>query len=232
MTTKLSKGTRALLMTGRWFRGLSPAFQDAILASGEERTLKPDELIFNRGGPPCGLYAMLNGAVRFSGTTAAGKEAILTMVEAPNWFGETSIFDGLPRTHDAVATVKSKVLNVPQEKVLALFAAHPLFWRDLGLLLCQKLRLTFMELEGTAMLPALERVARRLVVLAEGHGDLHAHSRRVLKVPQDQLAAMLSISRQTINALLKELQEKGAIKITYGEIEIVDLAVLKTLSGS
>jgi DNA-binding transcriptional regulator LsrR (DeoR family) len=38
---------------------------------------------------------------------------------------------------------------------------------------------------------------------------------------------MLSVSRQTINTLLKDLEARGLIRLSYASIEIVDLEALR-----
>jgi CRP-like cAMP-binding protein len=85
-------------------------------------------------------------------------------------------------------------------------------------------------MEDTALLPLAPRVARRLALMAEGYGEWADRSQRVVKVRQEVLAAMVSSSRQSINQVLKELEAKGLIKVAYGEIEILDLARLRTES--
>jgi len=52
-------------------------------------------------------------------------------------------------------------------------------------------------------------------------------SARTLHVSQDKLSAMLSISRQTVNQMLKELEGEGLLALGRGHIEIIDLEKLK-----
>jgi CRP-like cAMP-binding protein len=54
--------------------------------------------------------------------------------------------------------------------------------------------------------------------------------RRVLKVPQEDLAMMLALSRQTINQVLKQFETQGALKLGYAEIEITDVQKLGVLA--
>jgi CRP-like cAMP-binding protein len=74
------------------------------------------------------------------------------------------------------------------------------------------------------------RLARRLAMMAEGYGE-REHQRRTVEVSQEQLAQMLSTSRQTANQLLKELAARGLIRLSYGTIEILDLAGLRRAAG-
>src|SRR3546814_10364795 len=82
---------------------LLPAeLQNSLLGMSRVRRLVPGHRLFQRGDPPCGMYAVLEGAVRIGAVNEQGKEALLSVVGAPHWFGEICLFDGQPRTHDAV----------------------------------------------------------------------------------------------------------------------------------
>jgi CRP-like cAMP-binding protein len=220
---------RSLLEHGQWFSHLSPALRDTLLGEARLLRLEPGQRLFRRGDPPCGLYAVLEGMMRVGAVGRDGKEALLTLVEPPYWFGEISLFDGQPRTHDAYAEGPTLLLQVPQAALLALLAREPGHWRDFALLMSQKLRLAFIALEEMSLLPAAPRLARRLLMMAEGYGE--TGPRRVLHLAQEQLALMLGLSRQTTNQILKELQARGALRLTYGEIEIVDAELLRQAAG-
>jgi len=220
---------RSLLEHGQWFSHLSPALRDTLLGEARLLRLEPGQRLFRRGDPPCGLYAVLEGMMRVGAVGRDGKEALLTLVEPPYWFGEISLFDGQPRTHDAYAEGPTLLLQVPQAALLALLAREPAHWRDFALLMSQKLRLAFIALEEMSLLPAAPRLARRLLMMAEGYGE--TGPRRVLHLAQEQLALMLGLSRQTTNQILKELQARGALRLTYGEIEIVDVELLRQAAG-
>lgn len=92
---------RSRLMSGQWFSHLPPSLQDSLLSLARVRRLSPGQRLFKRGDPPCGLYAVLEGAIRVGAVSEQGKEALLSLIEPPHWFGEISLFDGQPRTHDA-----------------------------------------------------------------------------------------------------------------------------------
>ena len=217
---------RPLLESGQWFSHLPPALRDALLGEARLLQLEPGQRLFRRGDPPCGLYAVLEGMMRVGAVSRDGKEALLTLVEPPYWFGEISLFDGQPRTHDAYAEGPARLLQVPQAALQTLLAREPGYWRDFALLMSQKLRLAFIALEEMSLLPAAPRLARRLLQIAEGYGE-QAEPRRVIQLAQEQLALMLAISRQTTNQILKELEAQGILRLTYGGIEIIDLARLR-----
>ncbi|RON15076.1 Crp/Fnr family transcriptional regulator [Pseudomonas brassicacearum] len=220
---------RSRLMSGQWFSHLPVLFQDSLLAVARLRRLSSGQLLFKRGDPPCGLYAVLEGSVRIGAVSEQGKEALLSLVEPPHWFGEICLFDGQARTHDAFAVGACTLLHIPQAALLKLLDEQPVYWRQLALLMSHKLRLTFINLEQLSLMPAPARLAHRLLMIAAGYGEIDP-PRRVLQLPQEQLASLLSLSRQTTNQLLKELQGQGILNLKYGEIEIVDAERLRALA--
>jgi len=231
MAGKSARDYKELLRSGRWFRSIPGDLQDALLGAAALKSLAAGELLFSRGDPPCGLYAVVDGAMRVSGFAGTGKEALLSLLEPPTWFGEVSVFDGLPRTHDAVAEKAATLVHVAPSWLDPLLAAEPRLWRELGRLLANKTRLAFLMIEDVALAPPHVRLARRLVLMTEGYGEWYDRTRRVLSVRQEQLALMLNVSRQTANQLLKELEGKGLVRLAYGEIEILDVDGLRTIAS-
>jgi CRP/FNR family cyclic AMP-dependent transcriptional regulator len=224
-----------------WFGQVSPAFEAAMLARATVRRMQNGEHLFMRGDPPDGMFAVLDGTVRISGVTDAGKEAILSIIEAPAWFGEIALFDQLPRTHNAAAEGNARLLHVPLAEMMAMLAEEPAFWRELGTLMALRVRLAFISLEDMALLPAEHRLLRRLVWLVQTHTTAQPTTAlldpaqpeppRVLPLSQAQLGMMLSLSRQTTNQILQNLQDQGVLRVSYGRIEVIHRAKLMALAG-
>jgi CRP/FNR family cyclic AMP-dependent transcriptional regulator len=230
MTTHFSSDQPlAMLERSAWFRAAPAALRTQLVERGRVRPLQAGERLFMRGDPDDGLYCVLDGLIRIGAASFAGKEALLAVIEPVNWFGEIALFDGRPRTHDAYAERDCTLFHLPRAELVALLADAPEHWHAFGLLLTQKLRLAFDAIEEAALLPAAQRIARRLLLMAGGYGEPGA-SRRVLKVPQEDLAMMLALSRQTINQILKQFELQGALKLRYAEIEIVDAIKLAVLA--
>ncbi len=75
-----------------------------------------------------------------------------------------------------------------------------------------------------------ERVAWRLVMIAEGYGQWTDRSYPLVEVSQETLARMLSCSRQTVNQVLRQLETDGLVRIAYGGIEVLDLDGLRRVA--
>jgi len=232
MDARKAKHFGALLRAGRWFGNLPEDFQGQLLGAGVVRNLARGEWLFARGDLPSGLFAVVEGGIRVTAAGPDGKEVLLALVEPPMWFGEIAAFDGLPRTHDAVAAEKSIVLQVAAQELDSILDGEPRYWRELGLLMASRLRLTFLAMEDSAVLPLADRLARRLLMSVERYGEWHDRTSRVVDLRQQQLAAMLSTSRQTVNHLLKDLEEQGVVRLSYRHIEILDLDRLRRAATS
>src|SRR5258708_10538333 len=212
-----------------WFRACPADLRAQLAALGGLLALPAGKRLFMRGDPDDGLYCLLEGSMRIGAPSFDGKEALLAVIEPVNWFGEMALLDGRERTHDAYAERDSMLFHVPRMALVTVLERSPEYWHVFGLLLTQKLRLAFEAIEEAALLPAAQRIARRLLMMARGF-DGPGVLRRVLKVPQEDLAMMLALSRQTTNQVLRQFEMRGALKLHYGEIEIVDAEKLAKLA--
>lgn len=223
-----------------WFSQVPRALADGLVARGLLKRLQDGEALFRRGEPADGLYAVLEGGLHITGVTRDGREAMLSLIEPPMWFGEIALFDRLPRTHDAVACGATTVLFVPLSALDALLDAQPRYWRDVGVLMAFKTRMAFIALEDQALIQPAERVARRLVWLAYcamggasgasgaavPGADVAAPGRCRITIKQTQLALMMALSRQTVNQFLRALEQRGVIRLSYGLIDVLDMPAL------
>lgn len=219
--------TERALRRGTWFDSLPNDLRQLLLQQGSLKDYVPGETLFVRGDAPSGLFAVVSGRVSICGLDRQGREAVLTLLEPPSWFGEVALFDDSERTHDARVEQASQIFHVSDSALQGILQQEPQYWRDFGRLLSSKLRLAFVALEDLALLPASLRLMRRLVLMAEGYGDRRDCPLCVVDVQQEQLGNMLSISRQTTNQILKELSLKGLIEIRYGRIYLLDLDALR-----
>jgi CRP/FNR family cyclic AMP-dependent transcriptional regulator len=220
---------RLQLETTPWFRGLPVELQDYLIGHANLVELDKGEALYRFGDPSCGLYAVLDGALAIGTVGADGKEALLAVLGPTAWVGEVSLFDGLPRPHDATAVSPSRFLHVPEAALLSLLDATPRYWRDFALLMAQRMRLTFRNTEALTLLPAAQRVANRLLMIAGGYEGLNA-APRTIRLSQDSLASMVSLSRQTTNQMLKNLESARIVSLKFGEIVILDFARLEAAS--
>ena len=220
---------RSQLETTPWFRGLPVELRDYLISHASLLTLEKGQSLYRRGEQSYGLYAVLGGALAIGTVGLDGKEALLAVLGPTAWVGEISMFDGLPRPNDATAVSRTLLLHVPGAALQDLLDSAPRYWRDFALLMAQRLRVSFENAEAMTLLPAAQRVANRLLMIASGYGGLNASQSRI-RVSQDSLASMVSLSRQTTNQLLRNLESQRIVSLKSGEITILDFDRLRAAS--
>ena len=214
---------RAVVGRGRWFASLPGHHQQRLLEAAVTRQLDAAQTLFRRGDANSGLYAVLAGSIQIGAPGSAARDAVLGVLEPPQWFGEIACLDGGTRTHDARAQAATTLLHVPLAVLLRLAQDDPLWWRQLGRLLAEKTRALFSGVEDMTLQPAPVRVARRLLAMSTGHGMLaDGAAQRRLPVSQEQLGAMLSLTRQTVSEVLRTFEAEGWVRRLYGAVELLD----------
>ena len=111
-TPVLTIAERSNIDAGSWFSKLSQPLRNAILSRAVVKRLQDGAMLSARGGPAEEWCGVAKGAVRVSSVSLSGKQVTLTYVEPGTWFGDISLFDGLPRTHDSNAHGETTLLVV------------------------------------------------------------------------------------------------------------------------
>lgn len=213
-----------------WFAGMPVADRRAVIAASERLRLAAGGMLFRQGDAVAAgqgaFYGVVGGGIKASSLREDGKEAILVVLEAGNWFGEISLIDGQPRTHDATAVVDSELLVLPRPAFDKLMQ-RPAFARAVCRMLAARVRSLYGMVEDATLRSTRARVARRLLLLARGDATQARETRPVVPVSQEALAMMLGVSRQTLSKELQALAQAGAVTLGYGRIAIASVARLQ-----
>jgi CRP/FNR family cyclic AMP-dependent transcriptional regulator len=225
-TAALRPSQRLILESGSWLAGVPEPLRHALCGGARVISLSANDVLFHRGDANDGLYAVLAGTICFGAVNAAGKESVVGLAEPPQWFGEVSLLDGGERTHRAWAESNATLAHVPLGVIATWLSGHPDHWQFFGQLAVRKLRVMFDAIEDAGLLPARERLVRCLVLLARAYGERNPRSPPTIRVSQERLGTMLALSRQTVNALLQDLERDGLIACTRGAVHILDFTRL------
>ena len=199
---------------GSWFSKLSHSLRSAILSHATVRRLPDGAMMSSRGAAADEWCGVAKGAVRVSSVSLAGKQITLTYVEPGTWFGDISLFDGLPRTHDSNSHGETTLLVVRKADFKELLAQHTELYEALLRLNCRRLRLMFDAVEDLNTRPLASRLARQILLLARSYGIAQGEEIRIgLQLAQEDLAQLLGASRQRVNQELKGFERDGAVRI-------------------
>ena len=210
-----------------WREVASDELSAALETIGSSRHCADGQIIYQRGDPGAELYGVKSGLVRAAAFTPNGYEGLLGLYPAGTWFGEVSLFDDLPRPVTTYAVGETELLVVRAARLRELLDRNPVWYRDFARVICHKLRGALTHIEG-GFLPASMRIATRLLDLARAYGRPGADGLALaLPLPQDDLAHMLGLTRQSVNKELGVLERAGWIKRRRGAISLCDPAALR-----
>lgn len=216
------------MLANPWFSSLSRDEQEALLGSCGAIHLKSGEYLFRRGDRPNGFYGVGKGRLKASTIRENGKEAILTVIEAGNWFGQMSMISGAPHAHDVVSLQQATVLVARPQAFETLMNASG-FARAVSRLQSMHTSWLYRLIDDSAAHSTRARIARRLLLMASGDVAMAPQGRDEVTVSQEMLAMMLDITRQTLALELKAMVATDAITLHYGRIQILSRETLTTL---
>ncbi|OGB20675.1 MAG: hypothetical protein A3I66_23880 [Burkholderiales bacterium RIFCSPLOWO2_02_FULL_57_36] len=212
------------LLAESWLAGLPDEIVKEAAACASLRTFEDGDLIHARGDACDGFYTIARGLVRFTRATADGHTTTIAVFEASNWFGELSIFDGMPRTHDGHAIGPTILLFHAKTDFMRLLTRHPIIYERFARMLSLRLRATFDLVEEAAVAPLSQRLARRLLELAQiepsALNGVTLPRGKEVTLTQEELGHLLGKSRQSIAKQLRLWEQGGLIKTNYGRVFI------------
>ena len=205
----------------------SPAFRELDEQSLTEirklcitREFAPGETVFRQGEPGHTLVGLIEGQIRISVTSASGQELNLNLIEPGEIVGEIAFIDGGERTATGTAVVPSRCITIARKPFFALMDRRPQISRHLLSLLCERVRWTSRLVADSAFLSVPDRMATRLLDLAQAEGR-EVLEETMVRLPQQQLADYLGVSRQVVNGYLREWQKKDQVRLSRGTITLL-----------
>jgi CRP/FNR family transcriptional regulator, cyclic AMP receptor protein len=217
---------QTILERTRLFRGLPTATIQEISALSTRRSFRNSAIVFSQGHPGDALYGVVTGKIRISASSPSGREMFLNIMEPGDTFGEIALLDGRHRTATASTMAPSELIIITRDHFLELLKREPKLVSHVVQLLCDRIRWTSGLAEESALLSVPERLARRLLSLAQLHG--HETPKGVeLGISQEEVARFLGLSRQAVNQYLQKWKIQGWITLGRGKIVIVDERALR-----
>ena len=187
-----------------------------------------DEVIFYQGDPGDTFYILLSGQVKVSVSSADGQEAILVMLEQGESFGEFALLDDQPRSATIETTLPTEVLALRKNDFHRLLRQHPEMAIQLLRVMTKRLRATDQLVQDAAFLDVADRLAKKLLQLMETHGRQTERGREIdIHLTQQELAAMIGATRESVNKQLGALRERGLVAVDRQRITVLQPETLR-----
>jgi CRP/FNR family transcriptional regulator, cyclic AMP receptor protein len=214
-----------LLASSAWWLGLDDAQRARISREIEERRYSGGSVVIRKGETVDAWTGIIDGLVKMSSVSAAGKSVTFTGVGPGGWFGEGSLLKGEPRKYDIVALRDTRIAWMPRSTFDWLLGSSIAFNRFLLLQLNERLGQFIGLVEYERLLEPDARVARCLAEMFNPY--LYPGHRQQLDISQEEIGYLCGVSRQRVNQALQVLARAGLLEAEYGSIRILDLPRLR-----
>ena len=218
-----------LLRQSLWTRTLTPEQLRRVEAETVVRDLPVGVPVCRKGEPVEHWIGLVDGLVKMTSVTPAGKTTTFTGVTSGGWFGEGSLLKDRMRKYDVVTLRESRVGYMPRATFEWLLDTDIGFNRFLLMQLNERLAQFIAMVEHERLLEPDARVARALAGLY--NPVLYPDQARDVQLSQEELGYLCGVSRQRVNQALQVLDKAGLVKVEYGRIVILDLEGLRAFEG-
>jgi len=211
------------------FEGLTDlpqAQKNQLIEQTKLVSVPKDTVIFGPGKAPENLLLLLDGSVRVSQMSEAGREIVLYRVNA----GESCVLTTAcllayeDYSAEGVAETEVQAAIVPRRVFDRLIAESEVFRRFVFSTYSHRITDLFLVIEEVAFKRIDIRLAQKLLSLMD--------STNTIRATHQKLAVELGSAREVISRQVQEFQRKGWVKATRGEIEILEAPKLEALAGS
>ena len=209
-------GPATAVKTSRRFS--SAQFLETAAAGRIISTYPAGELIFLQGDDADSVFYLRRGKVKLTVTSMHGKEAVIAVLKADEFFGEGCLIGQPQRLATAVAMTECDTMQVGKAEMLRVLHNEPTF-SDMFVshILARSARVEE-DLVDQLFNSTEKRLARVLLLLAnfgkEGRPEPIIHG-----VSQEMLAEMVGTTRSHVNRFMNKFRDLGFIAYN-GRLEI------------
>jgi len=190
-------------------------FLDSAGVARKVVEFRKNAVIFAQGDAAEHVMYIQQGGVKLSIVNEAGKEAVVTVLAAGDFFGEGCIA-GLPvRMSSATTIMPTTALVIEKDEMSrVLHSEHAFSDRFISYMLARNIRIEE-DLVDQLFNSTEKRLARTLLLLAR-YGKQSQPQRVVPKISQEMLAEMIGTSRSRVNLFMNKFKRMGFIKYNGG----------------
>jgi CRP/FNR family cyclic AMP-dependent transcriptional regulator len=192
-----------------FFQKLSEHELAQIAAISKRHKFNDDHVVFFEGSRSDSLYVIVSGSVKIYQEAQDGREKILRVLGAGEFFGEFSLVDGQPRSASVATLQPTEMLSIDHLDFRRFAERSPdVLWKVLEVM-CERLRVVNEENFDLAFRDMPYRLVRALLKLGEygtaGVGGI------TITVSKQDLAAMVGSGPERVPSLLQKLADRGLV---------------------
>lgn len=188
--------------------GLSEQQLESLASGSTRRNYARGRTIVSEGEPSQSLYILLSGRAKVQRSDAEGKEVILAVLSAGDWFGEMSMIDEAARSASVITLESCDFMAIEKSSFREMLTQNPEVSMAVMRGLVARLREADRKIETLALLDVYGRVARVLLDFSE-----EVEGERIVKnrLPRQEIAKMIGASREMVSRVMKGLETDGFV---------------------
>ena len=168
-------------------------------------------------------YFITHGSVKITRSSKEGREVILAILTAGEFFGEMSLLDGETRSANVLTLEETKVLALNRNDFMATLEEYPRVSIQLLKELTIRLRKSDLQIASLTLSDAEKRIGLCILRLAGEQGTIRQGHVKIKKFPfQHDIANMAGTSRETVSRTLVLFEQNGLIQREGRQLTIVD----------
>jgi CRP/FNR family transcriptional regulator, cyclic AMP receptor protein len=175
------------------------------------------------------VFFVVSGTLRVKIQSVAGREVLLREINAGEFFGEIAAIDNQPRSSGILAVTDVTFARMPAPVFRATVHAYPDVCNQLLELLAGYVRTMSNRVNEYTTLDARHRIYAELLRLSRPETGQPKHA--IVSPPpvHADLAARVSIRRESVTRELKALERAGLIEKRRGALVLTDTARLRQM---
>ena len=229
--TRLKKSERLRREFDKTDQGLSSFINEArgyeelkkLSADRKVKTYKKRDLVFEEGDYPRYLYFVKSGKVKVFKTNDDGKELIISICKAGDFFGYIDLIKDEKYSESAAAMEETEISLIPKDDFSKLLHANKDVSSQLIKMLADNVVDKEEQLINLAYNSVRRRVADAILLLNQKQEDGR------ISILRDDLARIVGTAKESVIRMLTEFKEDGYIEIKDGAIRILDADGLKNM---
>lgn len=226
-----SQDASALLRTTDLFAGLDDETAAQLAKQMVTRNYRKGQPLVHQGDAGTALFVIVDGSVAVYVTSENGDRMTLNTLGPTDVLGEIALLDEGVRSASAEALESTTVLALSRTAFLDLLREQPgmvdPLLRAMGALVRrlseQAADFVFLDLPG--------RVAKVILRMAEDATPSRAGQPIEVAVTQSRLAEMVGGSRQSVNQILQNFQQRGMLEVAGRRLVVINTDMLRRRAG-
>jgi CRP-like cAMP-binding protein len=184
--------------------------------------------LFVEGTRSDSVVIVISGRVKIFTSAEDGTEVMLAVRGPGAILGELAAIDGQPRSASVTSLETTEILTVGFREFTAFLHTHPRTMWLLMRILTDRLRDADRKRIEFGIYDSLNRVARRLIELADRFGEPTESGIRItLPLTQEELANWVGASREAVTKALRTLRTDGYVRTHRRTFTVIDIEGLR-----